>query len=220
MASFSSSCEGALDAMLADQPLSDSYFELLNSGKVEIVTAALFSIARIIEMEPCQSSGSATASTTVLSSINRGAAESKASDPNTAQIITRSLDLCGLKKKVVSEMGKAKRVSAALFLIKMARQPVIERKLAVYSVLTAICKQQPGAWGLMALFGAAGFREFLEDRNTEHTKEGKDAKFRSDKRSFSTIQQILIDIHTHYLFSPLQPSRSSSQLSSVRLPYE
>jgi Proteasome non-ATPase 26S subunit len=164
--------------MLTDQPLSDSYFDLLNSGKVEIVTAALFSIARIIEMEPTQSSGSAAASATSAASISRGAAESKSSDVETAQTVTRTSDLCGLKKKVVSEMGKAKRVSAALFLIKTARQPVIERKLAVYSVLTAICKQQPGGWGLMALFGAAGFREFLEDRNTEHTKEGKDAKFR------------------------------------------
>ena len=178
MASFSSSCEGALDAMLADQPLSDSYFDLLNSGKVEIVTAALFSIARIIEMEPTQSSGSAAASSSSAASISRGAPESKSSDAGTAQTVTRTSDLCGLKKKVVAEMGKAKRVSAALFLIKTARLPVIERKLAVYSVLTATCKQQPGGWGLMALFGAAGFREFLEDRNTEHTKEGKDAKFR------------------------------------------
>jgi Proteasome non-ATPase 26S subunit len=166
--------------MLADQPLSDSYFDLLNSGKVEIVTAALFSIARIIEMEPSQSSGSAAAaaSATSAASISRGAAESKSSDAEAAQTVTRTSDLCGLKKKVVAEMGKAKRVSAALFLIKTARQPVTERKLAVYSVLTAICKQQPGGWGLMALFAAAGFREFLEDRNTEHTKEGKDAKFR------------------------------------------
>ena len=176
---------GALDAMLADQPLSDSYFELLNSGKVEIVTAALYSIARIIEMDPSQLLGSATATATAsaggLDVINRGATESKSSDTNTTQTINHSSDLCGLKKKVVLEMGKAKRVTAALFLIKMARQPVIERKLAVYSVLTAVCKQQPGGWGLMALFGAAGFRELLEDRNTEHTKEGKDAKFRSDK---------------------------------------
>lgn len=172
LSSFSSSCGGALSTVMANQALLESLFCLLNSGKVEIVTAALFAIARIIEMETPHSS--ITASPAAATESFEGDGESK-----DTEAIPHFSDLVGLKKRFMTEMGKAKGVAPVIYLIKTARQPVMERKLAVYAVLTALCEQQPGGWGLQALFcRGTGFEEFLSDRNTEHCKESKDAKFR------------------------------------------
>lgn len=175
LSSFSSSCGGALHTVMANQPLIDSLFDLLNCGKVEIVTAALFAVARVIEMETHHSRLAGTVLPVAAAENSEGAGESKSS----GVALPLSSDIVGLKKHFVSEMGRAKGVAPVIYLIKTARQPVIERKLAVYAVLTALCQQQPAGWGLQALFArGTGFEEFLADRNTEHTKEGKDAKFR------------------------------------------
>lgn len=160
---------------MANQPLIDSLFDLLNCGKVEIVTAALFAVARVIEMETHHSRLAGAVLPVAAAENSEGAGESKSS----GVALPLSSDLVGLKKHFLSEMGRAKGVAPVIYLIKTARQPVIERKLAVYAVLTALCQQQPAGWGLQALFArGTGFEEFLADRNTEHTKEGKDAKFR------------------------------------------
>ena len=160
---------------MANQPLIDSLFDLLNCGKVEIVTAALFAIARVIEMETYHSTLAWEVLPATAAENSEGTGESKSAGEG----LPSSTALVGLKKRFIAEMGKAKGVAPVIYLIKTARQPVIERKLAVYAVLTALCRQQPAGWGLQALFTrGTGFEEFLADRNTEHTKEGKDAKFR------------------------------------------
>lgn len=167
LSSFASSCEGALALVMTDVTLLETWFSLLSSGKIEILTAALHSIARVLD----------TKSNSL--EVGQGSSESKASSTTADGDVTSSVDLAALKKKIVSEIGKTKGVSAVTFLMKTARQPVNERKLAVYATMTALCRQQPGGWGLMAMYSTQGFREFIEDRDTEHTKEGKEAKFRS-----------------------------------------
>lgn len=168
LSSFASSCEEALVIVMDDDRLLESWFSLLSSGKIEILTAALHSVARVIDMESIPSESSHGSSETKASSTTL---EASVSVPSPASLAV-------LKKKVVSEISKARGVSTVAFLMKIARQPVNERKLAVYATMTALCRQQPGGWGLMAMYSTPGFREFIEDRDTEHTKEGKEAKFR------------------------------------------
>ena len=167
--------------VLSDPALLEEWLSLLNSGKMEILTAALFSVARIIDMEPFPEGGEGLAPVTPAADAYEGASESKASSSETSPSVLSapsSAGLATLKKKLVTEMGKVKCGSIMVYLMKTARQPVTERKIAVYAVMTSLVQQQPGGWGLMAAYSTPGFREFVEDRNTEHSKEGKDAKFR------------------------------------------
>lgn len=178
LSSFASSCEGAFSAVMTDRNALDSYLGLLNSGKVEVVTATLFSIARLISTEASPSWSTTTTTSSAASNRREGARESKDSESETSETSFRISKLSDLKAQLVSEISAAKGMPFVLYLIKIGRQPIIERKLAVYAVLLAICNQQPGGWGLRLLYGTSGFKEFLEDRLTEQTKEGKDAKFR------------------------------------------
>jgi len=59
-------------------------------------------------------------------------------------------------------------------LVDMARRPIPEVKHAAYDFLRALAKDE---WGLTAMYGYGGFAEFVENRFTEDTKEGKEWKF-------------------------------------------
>lgn len=163
---------------MADHIILDSYLALLNSGKVEIVTATLFAIARIINTEACPSRSTTTTELSAANDEHEGALKLKRSEPEPRGDSPGSSKLIDLKTQFVSAISVAKGMPFVLYLTKIGRQPIIERKLAAYAVLLAICSQQPGGWGLKVLYGTSGFKEFLEDRQTEQTKEGKDAKFR------------------------------------------
>ena len=67
-------------------------------------------------------------------------------------------------------------MNPVLYLMKSAKQPVQEIRLAAYDVLRAIAGQSKGM-GIHLLYSTSGFREFIEDRETEFSKEGKEAKF-------------------------------------------
>jgi hypothetical protein len=178
LSSFASSCEGAFSALMTDHIILDSYLGLLNSGKVEIVTATLFAIARIINTEAFPSSSTTITESTTADDGHEGALQLKHIELESSEDIRGSSKLMDLKTQLVSAIGVARGMPFVLYLMKIGSQPIIERKLAVYAVLYAICSQQPGGWGLKLLYGTSGFKEFLEDRQTEQTKDGKDAKFR------------------------------------------
>ena len=178
LSSFASSHQAALETIMNDNILLESWLSLLNSGKVEILTAALSSVARVIDMGSETPSGSRSKASQLSSLlVMQGTSESKASSSAAESSASSSSGLVALKKRIIAEIGKVKGVPAVAYLMKTARQPVNERKQAVYALMTALCRQQPGGWGLMVLYGTQGFREFIEDRSTEHTKEGKEAKF-------------------------------------------
>lgn len=178
LSSFASTCEGAFSALMADRVILDSYLGLLNSGKAEIVTATLFAIARIINTETPPSWSTTTTEPSATSDGHEGDVKSKRSETKSCSEFPGSSKLMDLKTQFVSAISVAKGMPFVLYLTKIGRQPIIERKLAVYEVLLAICSQQSGGWGLKLLYGTSGFKNFLEDRQTEQTKEGKDAKFR------------------------------------------
>ena len=178
LSSFASSCEGAFSALMTDDIILDSYLGLLNSGKVEIVTATLFAIARIINTEACPSWSTTTTESSTGNDGHEGALKLQCIQSESSEDFSGSSKLINLKTQLVSAISVAKGMPFVLYLMKIGRQPIIELKLAVYAVLLAICSQQSSCWGLKLLYSTSGFREFLEDRQTEQTKEGKDAKFR------------------------------------------
>jgi hypothetical protein len=174
LASFAASSETALTVVMSDEELVGSWFAQLNTGKSEVVAAVLLSMVQILE-------GSNYLRKASLSSSSAGAAETKAAteDGPSPMVIDEgeSPTLPALKKKLVAHLGRAKQVPPVAFLVKTARQPIPESRMASFALMTAIGRQQPGGWGLLELMGTPGFREFIVDRSTEYAKEGKDAKF-------------------------------------------
>ena len=183
LSSFAASSELALSLVINDEILLGHWFTLLNLGNAEISAAVLMSVERILRcgnFNAGQRDSSNSAASEVKSS------DSSASAPSSStSYSTDGTELVVLKKKLLSQMGKAKQLTPVTFLVKTARQPIPEPRMASYKVMTALCQQQPSGWGMLELCNTQGFRAFIEDRHTEFTKEGKDAKFGSVK-SYST----------------------------------
>ena len=59
-------------------------------------------------------------------------------------------------------------------LVTLAEQPFSELRVAVLSMVNTLALQP---WGQLILHNHPGFREYLLDRSTEKTKEGKDGKY-------------------------------------------
>lgn len=70
--------------------------------------------------------------------------------------------------------GDVNSCSVPEMLLTFGRKPVMETKLAAYNLMRAMCKC--GSM-LLLLLSHAGFAEFLVNRETDATKEGKEAKF-------------------------------------------
>lgn len=87
------------------------------------------------------------------------------------------------KKTVFKMIGEEKRVSTVHYLVKAARQPVGSIRNAAMDLMRSIASQPAGGWGLRSLFNNGydpvhcEFWEYLKDRTTEFSKEGKDFKF-------------------------------------------
>ena len=56
----------------------------------------------------------------------------------------------------------------------MAKQPFTELRCGVINIFQVLASQP---WGQKTLYDYPGFEEYLLDRSTEQSKEGKDAKF-------------------------------------------
>ena len=169
LSSFAASSELALSLVVNDEILLGHWFMLLNLGNAEISAAVLMSVERILRCGNVNVNGGQR-------DISSAASEVKSSDTSAAAAVDGT-ELVVLKKKLLSQMGKAKQVTPVTFLVKTARQPIPEPRMASYKVMTAMCQQQPSGWGMLELCNTHGFRAFIEDRHTEFTKEGKDAKF-------------------------------------------
>lgn len=163
---------------MTDETLIENWFHLMNSGKIEILESVLYSINRIIDMKIMNHGNEEVMINEIDLNEKEGFKGIEEYKEDLIPEISNAKILVNYKKRVISEIGKAKNTMAVSYLIKTARQPVPELKGASHELLNSICKQQPGGWGLHALYSTPGFREYLLDRNTEHSKEGKETKFR------------------------------------------
>jgi hypothetical protein len=167
LASFAVSNKQALARVMQDPALLTSFFAITNAGKADATAAVLLSVARILEAFNSGGGGGHG---------GMGAADEAKS---ASGVVTEDgggadAEVAGMKQQLFLQLGKAKQTETVAFLIKTARMPVPETRLASHRLLAALVAQQPGGWGLREAFSnARGFREFLMDRTTEHNKEGK-----------------------------------------------
>jgi hypothetical protein len=105
-------------------------------------------------------------------------------------IIKEIEKVVSIKKMMFQKIGEMKLVSATVsYLMKISRQPIPILKNAAMDLMRSIASQGQGTqgnrcWGIPALFGNIttvnnnnDFWNFLKDRTTEFSKEGKDFKF-------------------------------------------
>jgi hypothetical protein len=84
-------------------------------------------------------------------------------------------EMSALRRDLFVRAGELNNAPSTMaFCTTLLRAPIAPIRNGVYAVLTAAGRH---AWGLRAMFGTAGFREFLMDRRTELTKEGKEWKY-------------------------------------------
>lgn len=181
LASFAGSSEAALTVVMGNEELLRGWMGQLNSGKSEVVAAVLLTMAQVLE-----GNSFAANAPPQSSSSSAGAAEMKAATDDGPGMAGEeagksrgesSATMTALKKKLVALLGKVKQTPPVAFLVKTARQPIPDSRMASFALMTTLGRQQPAGWGLLELMGTPGFREFIVDRSTEFTKEGKDAKF-------------------------------------------
>ena len=169
LTSFAVANKLALTRVAQDAALCAAFFAIINLGKAEATSAVLLSVARILEAFNGTGAGN--------SCNSMGAAEAKAetetaSSSSVAGNVEDS-EVVSMKQQLFLQLGKAKQGGTVAYLIKTARMPVPETRVASHRLLAALV-QQPSGWGLREVFtNGSGFRAFLTDRDTEHNKEGK-----------------------------------------------
>jgi hypothetical protein len=82
-----------------------------------------------------------------------------------------------LRRRLFLQLGAVNGGDGSMaYLMGQLKAPIPTIRHAVFDVLGGAARQRSG-WGLRELFGYAGFREFMESRTTETSKEGKEWKF-------------------------------------------
>lgn len=82
-----------------------------------------------------------------------------------------------LKKILFTRLGTMNGAANTMsFLINQLKLPVPTIRHAVYDVLAGAARQ-PTGWGIRLLYGFSGFKDFILDRRTETSKEGREFKF-------------------------------------------
>lgn len=150
IANFACTSPDSMQLIVDDADTIEKWLGLLNTAKMEIKAACLHSVARVVECD-------AASSSSVFSSASKDA-----------------------KLKLLESLGRIKGQPVVTFLVQIARQPIDEMRHAAMHILRAIATA--GGWGLELLYmnrssASSGFRSFLENRATEHSKEGRDSKF-------------------------------------------
>lgn len=111
--------------------------------------------------------------------------------------VTAASSTQDVKLRLLESLGRIKDQPVVTYLVAIARQPMDEMRHAAMDVLRAIAKA--GGWGLELLYmsrssASSGFKSFLENRATEHCKDGRDVKYDimlaiAANPSFSLLQE-------------------------------
>ena len=145
--SFAGASSEGLRLVIEDPVLLRTWLDI-RAMTTEMKAASLRSIARVLKDQPGKEVGEADRAV--------------------------SLDLKRLLFTRLGEMNNA--TTTMVFLMNHLRQPIPTTRHAVFDIMTGVASQ-PTGWGLRLLWGFSGFREFILDRRTETSKEGKEWKF-------------------------------------------
>jgi len=79
-----------------------------------------------------------------------------------------------LKIKLVRSIERVKMMNVATYLIRIIRQPIEDVRNGAYNLMRVLSNE---SWGVEMLCASPSFLEFICDRNTEFSKDGKEWKF-------------------------------------------
>jgi len=160
---FAGSSIQALEAVLVS-PILESWATLLNKGKIELQAAVLTAFA--ITLENCYNKLSEP--NEVLEVII--SSESKSVD----EVPAPSLSV--LSKRLYDGLGRFtnRGLTSTSFCVKCSKEPIVEVKCAALHLLSAVARF---AWGINTLFSTVGFASYINDWQTEFTREGRASKF-------------------------------------------
>lgn len=157
-----------------------AWLEYLNSSKTELQAAALIALAKIFDQDDAHylaNERSGQFGANVRSTVF----QFPGSDALTVDSVI------AWKQQLLRNVGHVKRVSPSHLLMKLAKHPIPTVHHAALHFMRAIALQ-PTGWGLQALFNTTGllhdvhllhceFWQYLKDRFTESSREGKQYKF-------------------------------------------
>ena len=147
ISSFASASPDALEAILEDSEIRESWLSL-SVAQPKLKSAILKSVALVIDPVPETDANGDSIMMTVLS--NESA------------------------MKLYSTLGLVNNRDATQLVLSLAKSPFVETRLGAYALLEAVAKQGTGA---QVLLSHEGFYDFLISRESESIKEGKEAKF-------------------------------------------
>lgn len=159
--------------------LMSAWLEFMNSSKPDLQSAALTALAKIFDQEDQH----------YVDNERRGQFGANLSTvfqfPGSDAItIDRIIEL---KQNLLRSLGQVKNVSPSHLLLRLAKQPIPSLRHAAKHLMRAVATQATG-WGLQAMFNTTGhlhdahviqseFWQYLKDRFTESSREGKEYKF-------------------------------------------
>jgi hypothetical protein len=147
ISSFASASPDALEAILQDSEIRESWLSL-SVSQPKLKSAILKSVALVIDPVPETDANGDSIMATVPS--NESA------------------------MKLYSTLGLVNNRDATQLVLSLAKSPFVEARLGAYALLEAVAKQEVGA---QVLLSHEGFYDFLVSRESESIKEGKEAKF-------------------------------------------
>eukprot|EP01038_Epipyxis_sp_PR26KG_P009031 gene9031-12177_t len=154
----------SLNLVMSNEELVLAWLSLLNSSKHELASSTLHSIATIID-EPM----SDDSDNLII--------------PSSSTTINNQSSSSSLKQKLFHKISSVKRgfPHTLAYLLKCVKQPLPLLRHSALDMLIALVGHM---WGLLILFpnsnnsnNNSDFLDYLTDRVTEHSKEGKDWKF-------------------------------------------
>jgi hypothetical protein len=147
ISNFADLSADTLRLVVYDGQIVAKWLGLLNTAKIEVKAACLHSVARVLDMGPIAGK-----------------------DPSVQQ----------MKMHILESIGEVKNMPCVAFLVQIAKQPMNELRNASMDVMRSIARGN--GWGLQLLYltpssALSGFRAFLENRATEHSREGRLVKY-------------------------------------------
>ena len=158
ISNFATLTEDTMRMVVQDAEIISKWLGLLNTAKIEIKAACLHSVAKVVDSDESFPVVSSVLTATGASAVQQ------------------------MKINLLESVGRIKNQPVVAYLVQISKQPMNELRHASMDVMRSIARGG-GGWGLKLLYlsptaSVTGFRAFLENRATEHCREGRMIKFR------------------------------------------
>jgi hypothetical protein len=175
LSDFTASSAMALELVVRDSQVMEAWVSLL-SGKPDVQAAAMHSIANVIASPSLNGSFASDSASAPPPPPPPNSSASASASSSLVPSMSEDVKVTELKKNLCNSIGRNKKMTTGAFLLKAVRTPIEGLRAGALDLMRAMAVQ-PTGWGVHDLYNTPGFREFLEDPESEFTKEGKEWKF-------------------------------------------